>query len=156
MTDATDLWAAVVVSYEVTGLVALTAIRDPSATTITTAVGVDAAQAAINLWPSYAQLAYDSANALHVEVAKRATIAVLWERGGTSATIAKVEWDEVFGADGLISKVRRTGPRGRQGPASSSGVTASSEIINGRRGRPWSDRDSLPIMGILPSRGGAD
>ena len=105
MTDATDLWAAVVVSYDSDGLISLTNLNDRSATTIATAVGEDAALGVLNLWPAYAQEEYDASDSLHVEVGKRATIAMLWERGGSSATIAKVEWDEVFSADGLISKV---------------------------------------------------
>ena len=153
---ATALWAAVVVSYEANGLISLTNIRDRSASTIDTTAGEDAAQAVINLWPVYAQEDYDAADATHVEVAKRATIAVLWQRGGSAQTIAKVEWDEVFSPDGLISRVRRTGPRGRNSPASNSGVSQKSELTaSGRPVRGWADKESLP-GGILPGRRSAE
>lgn len=151
MTDATDLWAAVEASYDSAGLLALTNIRDRSATAVDDTVGADACQGVIDMWPAYAQVTYDAANALHVEVAKRAVIALLWSRGGTSATIAKVEWDEVFGESGLLSKVRRTGARGRTAPSSNSGVQSRSELSNGRAVRGWSDRDALPVN-YLPSR----
>ena len=151
MTAATDLWAAVVASFDEDGLIALTNIRDRAATTILTANGENAAQGVIDLWPAYAQASYDPANTLHVEVAKRATIALLWSRGGSSATIAKVEWDEVFSADGLISKVRGTGARARPAPSSNSGVSTRVEAEDGRRVQGWSDRGAMPI-GYLPSR----
>ena len=148
---AVALWAAVVASYDEDGLIALTNIRDRSAVTINTAVGQNAAQGVIDLWPAYAQTPYDAANALHVEVAKRAAIALLWARGGSSASIAKVEWDEVFSGDGLIAKVRQTGSRGRTRPSSNSGVQQKDEATNGRLVRGWSDPDSLPIN-YLPLR----
>lgn len=151
MTDATELWTAVVADYDADGLITLTNIRDRSATSVDTTVGQTAAQAVINLWPAYAQEAYDSTDALHVEVAEMAVIAMLWRRGGTSSTIAKVEWDEVFGADGLIARVRRTNARARSSPQSNSGVTQKAETINGRNVRGWSDRESLP-NGIAPRR----
>jgi len=156
MTDATDLWADVVTSYDTQSLVELTNIHDRSATTITTAVGEDAALGALNLWEAYAQVAYDKTNALHVEVGKRATVAMLWERGGSASQIAKQEWDEVF-TDGLVERLKRTGPRSRQGPSSNSAVTQSSELLSdGTRPRPWSDSSALP-RGILPSsRSSAD
>ena len=150
MTDATDLWAAVVVSYSAQYLTELTSVRDASATGIGTAVGEDAAQGVINLWPAYVQADYDSSDNLHVEVAKRGVIALLWQRGGSSTAAAKVEWDEVF-TDSMVDKIKRTGPRGRQSPVSNSQVTQSSELrSDGTRPRPWADPASLPL-GILPS-----
>ncbi len=149
---APELWAAVVESYEESGLMALTNVRDRGATTINTAVGQNAAQAVIDLWPVYAQEAYDETDPAHVEVAKMGTIAVLWRRGGTATNIAKVEWDEVFSSEGLVTKVRRTGARGRAAPSSNSGVQQRSELAAG--GMPvqgWSDTGSLP-RGVLPSR----
>lgn len=151
MSAATELWAAVVASYDEDGLITLTNIRDRAASTINTAVGEDAAQEVVNLWPLYSQEVYDEDNDQHVTVGKRACIAVLWQRGGSAAGIAKVEWDEVFGDNGTISRVRKTGPRGRQGPSSNSGVQTRSELSNGRPVQGWSDRGSLP-HGILPSR----
>lgn len=149
--SATNLWAAVVASYDANGLIPLTNTRNRAATTINTAVGESAAQAVIDLWPAYAQEPYDEADATHVEVAKMGVVAMLWRRGGTSTNIAKVEWDEVFSADGLITRVRRTGPRARVSPASNSGVQTTSEDIGGRPVQGWSDPGSMP-PGILPSR----
>lgn len=149
VTDAGQLWAAVVASYNAADLVSLTNINSAETSTITTEVGEDAAQGVIDLWPLYAQVEYDSTSTAHVEVAKRAVIAMLWQRGGTAATIAKVEWDDVFGDTGLLTKVRRTGPRGRRGPASNSPYQSSTGLSNGRPVQPWSDRDALP-RGVLP------
>jgi hypothetical protein len=148
---AIALWAAVVASYDEDGLIALTNIRDRSATTINTPVGQNAAQGVIDLWPAYAQTTYDAANALHVEVGKRACIALLWSRGGSSMSIAKVEWDEVFSADGLIARIKQTGSRGRARPTSNSGVMQKDEANMGQPVRGWSDADSLPIN-YLPLR----
>lgn len=151
MSDATDLWAAVVLSYDSDGLISLTNIRDRSATTINTTAGEAAAQAAINLWPLYAQTDYDATDATHVSVGEIATIAVLWRRGGSASAIEHVKWDDVFGDDGMIAKLRRTGPRARSAPVSNSGVQASSELdSSGRQQRPWSDRDAIPT-GMMPS-----
>ena len=107
--------------------------------------GEAAAQAVINLWPVYAQVEYDAANAVHVEVAEMGVIAMLWRRGGSSSAIEQVKWDEVFGDDGLISRVRRTGPRGRAAPSSNSGVQQAPERdAGGRLVRGWADTQSLP------------
>jgi|SRR5688572_22137017 len=145
------LWAAVEASYDAAGLVTLTNIRNPAAVVVNGAAGTNAAQGVVDLWPIYAQAAWDGTVAVNLEVGKRAVIAMLWSRGGTAASIAKVEWDEVFGDNGLISKVRGTGPRGRPRPVSNSGVTQKSETLeDGRRVRGWSDQDSLP-SGILPA-----
>lgn len=149
---AAELWSAVVASYDADGLVTLTNIRDRAANAIDTAVGENAAQGVIDLWPIYAEADYDDANPQHVEVAKRATIALLWQRGGSASSIAKVEWDEVFGSEGMIGRIRRTGARGRQAPVTNSGVQTKSELAEGGRPvRGWADPDSLP-GGTLPMR----
>jgi len=156
MTDAADLWTAVVASYNADGLLQLTNIRNRAATSIDTAVGQSAAQGVIDVWPVYAQSAYDATNATHVEVAKRGVIAMLWSRGGTASQIAKIEWGEVFGDEGMISKVRRTGARGRRGPSSNSGVRQKTERTeSGGLVRGWSDDDALP-SNWLPTRRSAD
>lgn len=142
---ATALWAAVVADYDTDGLISLTNIRDRSATTIDTAVGEAAAQAVINLWPIYAQVDYDPSNAVHVEVAELGVIAMLWRRGGSSSAIEQVKWEEVWGDDGMVTRLRRTGPRGRQRPSSNSGVQQAPERdASGRAVRGWSDLQSLP------------
>jgi hypothetical protein len=152
MTDAPDLWTAVVDAYDDNGLISLTNIRDRSATSINTSVGQTAAQAVIDLWPAYAQEAYDSTSALHVEVAIMGVIAILWRRGGSAASIARVRWDEVFSEEGLVAKVRGTGARAHPAPNTNSGVTQKAErTSSGQRYRGWSDRESLP-RGIMPRR----
>ena len=149
MTDATDLWAAVVVSYDTKSLRELTNIHGANATTVTTAVGEDAAQGVINLWPAYAQVSYDAADGLHVEVAKRGVIAMLWERGGSSPQVAKVKWDDVF-TDGIIDKLKNTGPRGRQVPTTNSNLTQPTGLTaRGGRKIPWSSPEALP-HGLMP------
>ena len=151
MSDATDLWTAVVADYDSAGLISLTNIRDPAQTAVDTTVGQTASQAVINLWPIYAQEAYDGTDSTHVEIAEMGVIAMLWRRGGSSSTIEQVKWDEVFGDGGLIEKSRRTGPRGRQGPNSNSGVSQKAEAQGGRTINGWSDRASYPPE-FLPRR----
>jgi phage gpG-like protein len=111
MTDQSELWAAVKVSYDANGLIALSNIRDRTASAVDDTVGTDAALQVIDLWPLYAQVAYDNTDSQHLAVAKRGTIAVLYERGGSSSAIAKVEWDEVFGDGGLIIRPGVYAPR---------------------------------------------
>lgn len=142
---ATALWTSVVANYEQEGLINLSNPRNPAATTINTTYGESAAQEVIDLFPIYGQIDYDASDSQHVAVARRAVIAVLFERGGVSSTIAEVEWKEVFGDDGMLSKLKRTSARARQGPASNSGVTQRSELTSdGQRVRGWADADSLP------------
>ena len=145
MTAASDLWVSVVANYESEGLINLTNPRDNNATSITTAYGQTAAQEVIDLFPIYGQVTYDETSTLHVAVGRRATIAVLYSRGGTSSTIAEVEWTDVFGDSGIITKLKRTSARARQGPNSNSGVQQKSELTSsGGKVRGWSDPDSLP------------
>lgn len=155
MTAASELWAAVKTRYDSDGLVTLTNIRNRSATAIDDTVGTAAAQTVVDLWPLYAQTAYDSTNGAHVEVGCFGVVAVLWRRGGSSSQIEQVKWDEVFGDDGLIARVRRTEPRARGIPVSNSGVQQSSELVGGRPRRGWADPANLPAN-TLPSSRPAD
>lgn len=152
--SASTLWTSVTSAYDAAGLITLTNIRDRSAASIDTTAGESAAQEVIDLWPIYAQETFDATDSTHLAVGRRATIAVLWQRGGTATQIAKVEWDEVFGDDGMISKVKRTGPRARAGPTTNSGIQQSSErTTSGERVRGWSDPAALPDgRGFLPGR----
>lgn len=153
MADNEDLWTAVVAAYDSAGLITLTNIRDRSASSVDTTVGQTAAQAVIDLWPAYAEVAYDGANALHVEAAILGVIAMLWRRGGSATTIEQVKWDEVFGPEGVIARVRRTGPRGRPEPKSNSGVKQKSETAAGQKVLGWSDAHALPGgYSYLPDR----
>ena len=147
---ATDLWSAVVSSYPNQGLVDLTNQNNRGAATVDTSAGEDAAQAVINLWPVYAQEVYDASNATHVEVAKLGVIAVLNRRGGTSTQVEQVTWEEVFGPDGAVQRLKRTGARGRVVPTISGNTQRSREgTSDGRPQRPWSDPHSRPT-GITP------
>jgi hypothetical protein len=148
---ATALWTAVVASYPSHVLVELSNLGDPAATTIATATGIDAAQAVIDLWPVYAQTDYDSTSAAHVQVAKIATLTMLAKRTGKTQSAATVEWDQVFGGDGMIARIKETGPRGHTGPVTNSRVRTSRESINGQAVLGWSDRGALPY-GVLPSQ----
>jgi len=145
MTDATDLWDSVVANYPSEGILSLSRPRQNEENTVDTAYGVTAAQEAIDSFPLFAQIVYDAADAQHVLVGRRAVIAILYERGGTSSEIAKVEWDEVFGDGGLMEKLQRTGARGRTTGATNSGVRQRTELTSdGKRVRGWSDPDALP------------
>lgn len=147
MADQDTLWDAVKIRYDASGLITLTNIRDRSATSIDDTAGTQAAASVIALWPAYAQVEFDATSALHLEVGAFAVIAVLWRRGGASSTIEQVKWDEVFGTEGMIQKVRRTDPRARSGPRSNSGILTSQED---GQSYGWSDPKSLP-SGVLPS-----
>jgi len=151
MTAAEDLWEAVKVSYDSKQLVTLTNIHQRNQTAIDETVGDDAAQGVINLWIAYAQTAYVETDLLHVEVGKRAVIALLWERGGVSVSIAREEWTEVF-TDGVIERLKNTGPRARMSPASNSNVVQHSGLLaDGTKPEPWADRRALPT-GLMPLR----
>lgn len=155
MTAASDLWAAVVVDYDEDGLITLTNPGDPAAEAIDTTQGEAAALGVINIWPVYAGIAYDETNALHVEVAEFAVIALLWRRGGAATSIERIKWDEVFSPEGMIARVRRTDARAHSGPSSNSDVRQASGASDGRRYKGWSDRAALP-SNFLPRRSVAD
>lgn len=152
MADKDTLWTAVVARYDSGGLISLTNIRsDGEASEINTTVGTEAANGVLNLWPAYAQVAFDITDGLHIETAVLGVIAMLWQRGGSSFTIAEVKWDKVFANEGIIAQIKKTGPRGHRGPSSNSGVTQRVETVDGRRFVPWADRDALPTN-WMPSR----
>lgn len=142
---ASALWTSVVANTDEERLINLTNPLDNSATAIDTTYGELAAQEVIDLFPLYGQVAYDAANTQHVAVGRRATIAVLYERGGTSSATAETAWNEVFGDNGLMAKLKRTSSRARRGPKSNSGVRQRSELTSGgQRVRAWSSPDALP------------
>jgi len=150
MTAAEDLWEAVKLSYDSKQLITLTNIHQRNQTSIDETVGDNAALGVINIWIIYAQVAYDENDGLHVEVAKRGVIAMLWERGGVSVTIARQEWAEVF-TDGIVDKLKRTGPRSRMSPSSNSNVAQHSGLLSdGTKPEPWADVRALPL-GLMPS-----
>jgi hypothetical protein len=156
MTAAADLWTAVKASYDSAGLLTLTNIRNRAAVAINDTAGTSASQAVIDLWPIYAQAAYDPLSATNIELGKLGVIAVLWRRGGTSSTIEQVKWDEVFGQSGAIANLRRTGARGHAEPKTNSGALRSPDLTaDGRPVLPWSDRRSMP-PNFLPTSKPAD
>ena len=135
------LWTYVTSIYDSDGLVTLTNIRDRTATTVSDSVGTAASQSVIYLWPAYAQTEFDETDGLHLEVGAVAVISVLWRRGGASSAIEEVKWDQVWGPEGMIQKVRRTDARARAQPKSNSGTKTSKE--SGTQ-FGWSDLRSLP------------
>lgn len=149
MADKDTLWAYVKTVYATDGLTTLTNRDSRSATAPDDTVGTAAALSVINFWPAYAQVEFDVTDALHLEVAVEGVIAILWRRGGAASTIEQVKWDTVFGEGGTIEKVRRTNPRGKRGPTSTSGIRSSRDNDGGRTPYGWSDRRSLP-SGTLP------
>jgi hypothetical protein len=154
--SAADLWSAVVSSYPEQGLIELTNQNDRGAVAIKTSAGENAAQAVINLWPVYAQEDYDATNSTHVEVAKLGVIAVLNRRGGTSTSVEQITWEEVFGPDGAVHRLKRTRARGRAVPVIGGNTERSREgTSDGRPRKPWSDPRSLP-SGLTPDIQTAD
>lgn len=147
---ATALWAAVVASYPANIVLQLSNLGSPEATTVNTTAGEAAAQEVIDLWPVYAQVAYSASNATHVAVGKIATLTMLARKSGHAATSATVEWDQVFGGDGMIARIKETSARAWPSPASNSGVTTRRENADGVNIRGWGDRDAIP-HGLLPS-----
>lgn len=155
MANKDTVWAYTKTVYDSAGLVTLTNVRDRTATAIDDDVGTAAAASVLNLWPLYVQIAFDVADASHVEVAARGVIAVLWERGGAATSIERQKWDTIFGGGGIAERLRNTSARGRPGPSSSSGVSSSGDSDDGMLRRGWSDRASLP-PGWLPRSVPAD
>ena len=149
MADKDTLWAYVKTTYDAAGLVTLTNRSVRSATAVDDVVGLAQSQSVLNLWPAYAQVAFDAADPLHLEVAVEGVIAMLWRRGGAATSIEAVKWDTVFGEGGTIEKVRRTNPRSKRGPSSNSAVQTSREDSSGQKSYGWSDPRSLP-QGTLP------
>lgn len=152
---ASALWTEVKATYAPQDLLNLTNIHDTAAIVVDDTVGESAAQSVIDLWPAYAQVDYDTDNALHKEVASMAVIAKLFERGGVASDIARLKWDEVF-TDGVIKKLKMTGPRAHGGPSSSNVyVKQSSEALSNTSSvLPWSDREAYPGNDLMPRRKG--
>ena len=156
MADKDTLWTAVTTRYDADGLITLTRIKDPDTNTVNTVVGTEAANGVINLWPAYAQVDFDISDGLHIEAAVLGVIAMLFRRGGAAVTIEQVKWETVFAKDGVIAMIKNTGPRGRRGPKSNSGVRQRAETVNGRKVKGWSDRDALDSRINMPTRRLAD
>lgn len=147
---ATALWASVVAAYNEQGLIELTNPRNVEIEIITTTNGESAAQEVIDSFPMYVEVDYDQANVQHVAVGRRATIAVLWDRGGSTTEIAEVKWDQIYDDEkGMMAKLRRTSARARTEPLTSGPDLSSdgSELL------PYSDERSMP-PGFLPARRG--
>lgn len=143
------VWATVKARYPSDALVTLTNRTETGGDAIDDDVGEAAATSFLSLWPAYAQVEFDETNSLHLEAATFGVIAVLWRRGGTALETAKVEWDDVFGAEGILAKIKRTDPRSHRGPASNSDVAR--RIDTGGPYVGWSDRAAHPD-GTFPRR----
>jgi hypothetical protein len=147
MADKDTLWTAVKAAYDEPGLKTLTNINVTDQNTVNDTVGTAAADHAIKMWPLYAEAVFDAVDGLHLAIGVRAVIAVLWERGGTAATIARLKSDDVFADDGLLGRLRKVGARARIAPD----TNAPDVDSVGGEVRPWSHRKSMPV-GFLPSR----
>lgn len=147
-----DLWAAVQGSYSEATLVSLTRIDDPDESTIDATFGLNACADVIALWPAYAQVDFDSTSGLHLAAAKQAVIALFWKRGGVASEAQRIEWEDVWGPDGPIVKIQRTGPRARISPSSNSDLQTTGDTA-GQFG--WADPASLPD-GTLPTNANAE
>lgn len=144
MTAAEDLFEALKLAYDKDGLVTLTNIRDRTKTVIDEIYGDATAQSVIDLWPAYVQIDYDETNALHVEVAMEMLVALFQKRGGYATTISEITWDQAIA---MLDRVKKTGPRGREGPQSNAPDLSAS----GSELAPWSDESSF-AEGIYPTR----
>ena len=138
MADKDTVWTAVKAGYATDILIPLTNIMDRSVSAIDDTVGTAAAQQCIDYWALYAEVAFDVSDSVHLAIAVRGTIVVLMERGGVSSEMAQLEWDEVFGTNGLLGRLRKIGARGRQGPVTNSNLRQATGLVNGRRLVPWS------------------
>ena len=147
MSDATDLWTLVEDRYDPNSLVSLTNPRDPEAVAVDAARSVAAAQDVIDAFPLYAQIEYDSANAQHKQVAIVGVISILWERGGTSPTVARTRWEDWVK---LLERLKGVEPRSHVEPASSDADPATRN--SPYRGQSWSSRKNL--RGLLPRPSG--
>ena len=139
---ASALWTSCKSNYHTQGLIELTNVQNRSATATDDTVGQLAAQAVINLWPIYTQIAYDSSDALHVEIAMQGVISMLYRRGGASTQIEQVKWDSVWDDEGLMGQLRKVKARGRKKPQIS-GMTKATRAT--RETKPWSDAARLPV-----------
>lgn len=147
MADKDVLWTAVKAGYAVDQLIPLTNIMDRAVNAIDDAVGTSAAEQVLGLWELYAEFPFDVLDVRHLAVGIRAVVAVLYERGGFSADIAREEWQEIFSdSDGLLSRLRRTEARSRTGPS----ISGPDLSADGKELRPYSHDKSMPV-GFMPS-----
>jgi len=146
---ATELWAAVKARYDEQGLISLTNVRKRNAGAINNDVGEQAADDVILAFYTDVQTDYDDTSDYHLTVAIEGVIAMLWKRGGTAATIAKVKWEDWVERAKILKGVE---PRGHAEPGTNSGLQPSrdGEVTFGRQ-RPWSDR--MNFRGLLPRVG---
>lgn len=146
---ASELWAAVKSRYDEQGLISLTNIRKRNAGSINNDVGEQAADDVILAFYTDVQTDYDHTSDYHLAVGVEGVIAMLWKRGGTAATIAKVKWEDWVERAKTLKNVE---PRGHAEPNTTSGLqpTKDGENISGRR-HPWADR--INFRGLLPRVG---
>lgn len=148
MAAADDLWTAVKDRYDDQALIGLTNVRDRAKGTIDDAVGVQAASDVIGYFPIYVQTTYDEASVSHLNVGIRGVLAVLWMRGGTSAQIQRVKWEDWINE---AKELKNVEPRGHAVPESNSTLTPSPECGGIQPCRPWAD--PMFFRGLLPRRG---
>lgn len=153
MTDATDLWASVESHYDANTLTQLTNVKDVTATSADDTHGALVAQEFIDLFPQYAETDYDASDTTHVAIGRHGVVALLRKYRGSTSEVAQRDWDEVFGTDGMLVRLKLTNARAHGVPQSNSDTTRTAETSGGRNTKDWSDPDTLPGgSSFLPSR----
>lgn len=147
MSIATELAAR----YNSQQLIELTNSRDPSQTTVNTAVRDQACTSAQTWFETYTEEAYDSTVGIHVELVVEGVIALLQKWGGSSPTVGAVSWS-AWKDD--CRDMKSTRSRARITPTTNSELTPSDENPSGGTVRPWSD--DREWSGLVPQRGGRD
>lgn len=111
---------------------------------------LDQAATDVQTWfQTYAEEAYDSAAAIHVQVCIKGTMSLLRNFGGQIYG-ASADWWAAFKED--CTSVRATRARARIQPSTNSKLTPSDENQTGKPLRPWSD-DRF-FSGLTLRRGG--
>lgn len=113
MADKDDVWTKVKLRYPVQALIGLTNLHSTAASTVSDTVGIEAAADVLGYWNMYAEVLFDVSDDGHMAVAVDGVIATLMKRKIATPEAHK-EWDLVFGDEGKIAKLRRTGPRSRR------------------------------------------
>jgi len=146
---AATLWTATKARKDAYAILSLTNPRDTSAVTPNDSVGEQAAADVLGFWSIYAQEDFDESNEAHLVAAVEGVVAQLWRRNAPTSEAADRAWKLVFGDDGMVAKIRSTGPRSAQGP-----VIARRRDEVSRDGyalRSFGDRRNVPA-GVLPKR----
>ena len=132
MTLSTDIIARIPEQV----LIEYTNQRDQNAGSINV-TSLDLAATDVQTWfETYAEEAYDSTVAIHVQVCLKGTVSLLRNHGGQIFG-ASADWWEAF--KGECDRVKATRARARFQPSTNSTLTPTQENRTGGRKRPWAD-----------------